>query len=75
MKLKKYQIITGVIAIYAFCMAYFFGSDLLKEGKDVRFWVTIGCETLVIILAYFALKKRDEMRERRKREIEKYDTD
>lgn len=66
MKLKKYQIITGVIAVYAICMAFYFGLDLLREGKDLRFWVTLGCETIVIILAYIALKKRDEMRAKRK---------
>ena len=67
MKLKKYQIITGVIAIYAICMAFYFGLDLLKEGKAMRFWITIAFETIVIILAYFTLKKRDEYRDQRKK--------
>ena len=67
MKLKKYQIITGLIIVYAANMAFYFGLDLLKEGKALRFWVTLGCEAVVIVMAYFALKRRDEYREKRKR--------
>ena len=70
MKLKKHQFVTGLIAIYAIFMALYFGPDLLKEGKALRFWVTLGCEAIVIVLAYFALKRRDEYREQ-KRSMEK----
>lgn len=69
MKLKKYQILTFIIAAYALFMTLYFGLDLLKEGKAIRFWVTLLSETLVIILAYFALKKRDYYREQRKQEM------
>lgn len=60
--MKKYQVVTGVIAVYAICMAVYFGGDLLREGKAVRFWVTMIAEAIMIVLAYFALKKRDEMK-------------
>ena len=50
--------------MYAICMAVYFGADLLREGKTLRFWVTLVAEAVVIVLAYFALKKRDEMRRR-----------
>ena len=69
MKLKKYQILTFLIASYALFMTLYFGFDLLKEGKAIRFWVTLLSETIVIILAYFALKKRDYYREQRKQEM------
>ena len=66
MKLKRYHIITLLLTLYALFMTLFFGLDLLKSGEKVRFWVTLGCELVVIILAFFFLKKRDEMRIQRK---------
>ena len=69
MKLKKYQLLTIIIALYAMFMTFYFGLDLLKEGQAARFWITLIVETIVIILAYFALKKRDLYREQRKREM------
>lgn len=51
-------------------MTFFFGLDLLKTGQDLRFWLTLGSEAAVIVLAYFALKKRDELRAQRKKELE-----
>ena len=67
MRIKKYQFITCLIAIYALFMTLFFGLDLLREGHTVRFWVTLLTETIVIILAFFALRKRDEYREASKK--------
>ena len=67
--MKKYQLIIGLITIYALFMTLYFGLDLLKEGQSIRFWITLTVEALVIILAYFALKKRDYYREQRKKEM------
>lgn len=67
MKIKKYQIITCLIALYAVFMTFYFGLDLLKDGQTLRFWLTFIAETVVIVLAYFALKKRDRYREERKK--------
>lgn len=69
MKLKKYQIITALLAIYASFMVFYFGIDLLKEGQNVRFWVTAICEITVIILAFFALRRRDHYKEKRKKDM------
>lgn len=66
MKLKKHQFITFLLVVYALFMTLYFGLDLLKEGHNLRFWLTLSGEVMVIILAYFALKKRDYYRERRK---------
>lgn len=67
--MKKYQIITCLLAIYALFMTLYFGLDLIKEGQILRFWITLSAETIVIILAYFALKKRDFYRQQRKKEL------
>lgn len=68
MKIKKYQLVTCLLSIYALFMTFFFGLDLLKSGQSVRFWVTLGAEIIVIILAFFALRRRDMYREQRKRD-------
>lgn len=65
LKIKKYQFITCLIAIYALFMTFYFGLDLLKEGHSFRFWTTLIFEGIVIVLAYFALKKRDSLKEKR----------
>lgn len=71
MNIKKYQLVTCLLAIYALFMTFYFGVDLLKEGKTVRFWLTFSGEFVVIVLAYFALKRRDQYRELRKKEENK----
>lgn len=68
MKIKKHQFITFLLATYAFFMTFYFGMDLLREGQALRFWITLLSELIVIILAYFALKKRDYYRTQRKKE-------
>lgn len=67
MKIKKYQLITFLLAAYALFMTLYFGLDLLKEGQSLRFWITLSGETIVIILAYFALRRRDLYRQQRKK--------
>lgn len=56
------------MALYALFMTFFFGLDLIKQGQALRFWITFVAEIIVIILAYFALRKRDYYREKRKQE-------
>lgn len=65
MKIKKYQLVTCMLALYALFMTFYFGLDLLREGQTLRFWLTTAAETAVIILAFFALRKRDRYRAKR----------
>ena len=67
MKIRRYMVITGLLTAYAIFMTLFFGLDLLKEGHAVRFWITLGCETAVIILAFIFLRKRDNLRRKRQK--------
>lgn len=69
MRIKKYQAVTFLLVVYAFFMTFYFGLDLLKEGKALRFWLTLGGEIVVIILAFFALRRRDAYQEQRKKEM------
>ena len=47
-------------------MCIYFGIDLLNSGQYGRFFCIAGAETLVIVLAFFALRKRDRLRQQRK---------
>ena len=67
MKIKRYQLITFMLVAYGLFMTLYFGLDLLHSGHAVRFWVTFGAECIVVILAYFALRRRDRLREERKK--------
>lgn len=66
MKLKKYQFVTFLLVAYALFMTFYFGLDLLSSGQAMRFWVTLSAEALVIVLAFFALRRRDRLRDRQK---------
>ena len=68
MKIRKYQVVTCMIAVYALFMTFYFGLDLLKEGKALRFWLTFIFEVIVIIGAFFSLRQRDRYREMRNRD-------
>lgn len=68
MKIKKHQFVTCLLVIYALFMTLYFGLDLLKDGQTLRFWLTLTGEAIVIVLAYFALKRRDLYRQQRKQE-------
>lgn len=45
-------------------MTLYFGMDLLKDGQTLRFWATLIGECCVIVLAFFALRRRDRIREK-----------
>ena len=48
-------------------MILYFGIDLLKSGQYLRFYLTLGAEVAVIILTFFALRRRDRLMEEKKK--------
>lgn len=68
MKIKRYQLVIALLAAYAIFMTLYFGLDLLKEGQAVRFWLTLGGECLVLVLAFFAMRRRDALRNERNKD-------
>lgn len=64
--MKRYQVIIALLVCYALFMTFYFGLDLLKTGQELRFYITLGVETVVLILAFFFLRKRDQQRQDRK---------
>ncbi len=56
---------TGLLTIYALFMTLYFGLDLLRSGHALRFWLTLGGEALCITLTFFALRRRDRLKQER----------
>ncbi|MEZ3531881.1 MAG: hypothetical protein K1V90_02275 [Muribaculaceae bacterium] len=66
MKAQRHVTVTILLSVYALFMCIYFGIDLLNSGQYGRFFCIAGAETLVIVLAFFALRKRDRLRQQRK---------
>lgn len=64
--MKRYLIVTTLLIIYALFMTIYFGLDLLKSGQHTRFYLTVAAEVIVIILTFFALRRRDRIRDKNK---------
>jgi len=43
-------------------MTLHFGLDLLKTGQETRFYLTVSIEIIVIVLTFYALRRRDRFR-------------
>ena len=66
MKIQRYKFVTTLLVIYALFMTLYFGLDLLRSGQTLRFYATVAGEIVVIILTFFALRRRDRLRASRK---------
>ena len=66
---KKYIWLPAALTIYFLFMTFRFGVRLLEQGESLKFWLTAGSETAVIIALYFVLKRRQEYRERREADM------
>ncbi len=66
---KKYIWLPAVLTVYFLFMTFRFGIRLLEHGESLKFWLTAGSETAVIIALYFVLKRRQEYRERREADV------
>ncbi len=66
---KKYIIVPAVLAVYFLFMTFYFGTQLLREGEVLRFWLTVVSEVIVLIALYFVMKKRQKYREEREKDM------
>lgn len=62
MKFQRHIVVTVILSLYALFMTFYFGLDLLKTGHALRFWLTACAEIVLIILTFFALRRRDRIR-------------
>ena len=63
--MKRHIVVTVLLTIYALFMTFYFGLDLLKSGHAFRFYSTLIAEIVIITLTFFALRRRDRLREKR----------
>ena len=47
-------------------MTLYFGIDLLNSGQALRFYITLSAEMIVITLAFFALRRKEQLRNKAK---------
>ncbi len=66
--MKRHILVTVLLTIYALFMTFYFGLDLLKSGHAFRFYATLIAEIVIITLTFFALRRRDRLRDQRKRQ-------
>lgn len=71
MKFQRHIVVTVLMVAYALFMTFYFGLDLLRSGHSTRFFLTVGAEAIVIVLAFFALRRRDRIREMNREEKNK----
>ena len=71
MRVKRYVLITALLAAYGIFMTLYFGLDLLREGHALRFWLTLGGEVVLLIMTYFALRYKEILREQNRKQQEK----
>ena len=64
--MKRHIIVPILLTAYALFMTLYFGLDLLKAGHHLRFYGTLAAEVVVIILTFFALRRRDRLRDQRR---------
>lgn len=58
MRIPRYKLIPALLTVYALFMTFYFGTDLLNQGQEVRFYGTVAAEAVLIVLTYFALRRR-----------------
>lgn len=64
--MQRHIIVPILLTAYALFMTFYFGLDLLKAGHVFRFSATVVAEIIVIILTFFALRRRDRLRDQRR---------
>lgn len=71
-RVKKSLLIPSVLLIYLVFMAYM-GRDKLLAGSYLEYFGILIVTLLCILILFFTLRKQEEVRERRRRELEERD--
>lgn len=67
----KYIWLPAVIFIYFLVMTFMFGTDLLRQGATMQFWLTVGSELVVLVALVFFLRRREQLRREREEDLKK----
>lgn len=69
MRKYKYIWLPALLGAYFLFMTFYFGTDLLRSGQELRFWLTVGAEIAVLTALVFFLKKRERLRSEREQDM------
>lgn len=69
MRKYKYIWLPILLSVYFLFMTFYFGMDLLRKGEDMRFWLTVGTEIVVLAALFFFLKKKERLRMEREKDM------
>lgn len=69
-RLKKSTFIPAVLLIYLAVMAYM-GRDKLLSGNYLEYFGILIATLLCIVILFYTLRKQEEIRERKRAELEK----
>lgn len=58
-RLRKSVWLPAALAVYAGVMTAYFGPGLLEDGQDVKLWVSVGVEVVVVVGLFFALRAKE----------------
>ena len=68
-KIKRSVVFPLVLLAYLAFMAWI-GRDRLARGEYLYYFGIIGISLLIIVLLYFSLRKKEQLRDRREQELE-----
>lgn len=63
---KSHIVITSVLFAYACIMAWIGRANLYNPAQRTTYLISIGVEIVVLVGVFFFLKKRNELRDKRK---------
>lgn len=53
-----------ILTLYCVVMTCYFGSRLIEEGREVKLWISVGVEILVIVALFFALRRKEKLKQK-----------
>lgn len=65
MKNKRHIIIPLCLLAYIGIMTWYFGRDLIASGQITRLITTVAVELVVIVILFFSLRKKQQLRNKR----------
>ncbi len=68
-KIKRSVVFPLIMLVYLAFMAWI-GRDRLANGEYLYYFGIIGISLLIIVLLFFSLRKKEDLRDRREKELE-----
>lgn len=60
-RIRKSVWVPAALTLYAVAMSLYFGPRLIAEGLALKLWLSVAFEVIVIVGAFFALRRRERL--------------